>query len=30
MRKKTNLEYSKYFLIVLSISIASILISNVT
>lgn len=30
MRKKTNLEYSKYFLMVLSVSVASILISNVT
>lgn len=30
MKKKSNLEYSRYFLIVLAVSIASILISNVT
>jgi uncharacterized integral membrane protein (TIGR00697 family) len=30
MNKKTNTEYSKYFVIVLALSVASILISNVT
>lgn len=30
MNKKTNTEYSKYFVIVLALSVTSILISNVT